>query len=255
MTPARISGVSMFPPCASGTSEDRASNAAGRHPPCRASDRGAGWRCDRLRSRGRPPCARPGPPRRSRPARGAGRAERRPSRGRERPEQRHRAGGGPVAGRLDRDEVDRQGVARLGSLHEERSGLRIHEGELDHARDVIVRPADLATERVLRPELEDVSRPDRPDRRDAAEGPRELRGLRTVREHVHRASIRRSRLPMLRQRAISWSGLPTFDFVARTTASAASVNATAAGSPDPRRRSARPRPHRRGARVRAAPAP
>jgi hypothetical protein len=34
---------------------------------------------------------------------------------------------------------------------------------------------------------------------------------------------------MLRQRAISWSGLPTFDFVARTTASAASVNATAAG--------------------------
>ena len=36
MAPARISGVSMLPPCASGTSEDLASNAAGATPtvPC-----------------------------------------------------------------------------------------------------------------------------------------------------------------------------------------------------------------------------
>ena len=32
MTPARISGVSMLPPCASGTSDERASRLAGRHP-------------------------------------------------------------------------------------------------------------------------------------------------------------------------------------------------------------------------------
>jgi len=55
-------------------------------------------------------------------------------------------------------EVDREGVAGLRARDEDRPGLRIHEREVDHAGDMVVRPTHLAAERILGPQLEDVAR-------------------------------------------------------------------------------------------------
>jgi hypothetical protein len=68
------------------------------------------------------------------------------------------------------------------------AGLRVHERELDHAGDVVIGPANLAAERILGPELEDVAGRDPPDGRDATERPRELRRVGAIREHAHQAS-------------------------------------------------------------------
>ena len=131
-SPARISGVSMLPPCASGTSEERTSHAGRRdadravHRIHRQLDaevavarpRTARCRCVRStlvdpdRSRAAAPAA-------SRCGRVAGqRAEERDGRRR-----------GPVPGRLDRDEVQRERVAGLGALDVERAGLRVEGGD------------------------------------------------------------------------------------------------------------------------------
>ena len=161
-----------------------------RRRPSRASVPAAAPRRARPRSPDRSRSVRPGPPRRSRRAPGADRAASwSAASSSQRSEERHRARRRPVARWLDRDEVDRERVTRLGTFDEERPGLRIHERELDHARDVVVRPADLAAERVLGPQLEDVSGLDRSDGRHAAERPCELRRIRTVGVHVHGASI------------------------------------------------------------------
>ena len=140
MTPARISGVSMLPPWASGTSDERASRLAGATPtvPCIGSS-GSSTSSSPYVARGTSPCGRrvhvvhpdharaaaPGAPavtwvEVSAPNSGIVRGRR------------------PVARRLDRDEVDREGVAGLGALDVERPGQRVHERELDDLRHQVV---------------------------------------------------------------------------------------------------------------------
>src|SRR5262249_34875946 len=100
--------------------------------------------------------------------------------GGQRPEQRDRRGGCPVAGGLDRDEVQRDGVPRLCSFHKKGARLWVHEGELDNFAHEVAWSPNLAPERVLGPQLHDSARTDRPYRFSPAEGPRELGWRRTV---------------------------------------------------------------------------
>src|SRR5262245_43957578 len=115
----------------------------------------------------------------------------RPGRG-QRAEERDRRGCRVVPVRRDRDEVHRDRVAGFRALQVERPALRIHERELDHPGDQVLRSAYPPAERVLGPHLEHRAGPDGPDRPDPAERPCELRRVRPVRDDLeirHRRRI------------------------------------------------------------------
>src|SRR4029450_13328822 len=69
----------------------------------------------------------------------------------QRAEEGDRRGRREVTGRGDRDEMHGQRVARLGALDIERTGLRVHEGELDDATHEVGWTAYLPAERVTGP--------------------------------------------------------------------------------------------------------
>src|SRR6266516_4863355 len=71
--------------------------------------------------------------------------------------------------------MDRKRVAGLGALDVERARLGVHEAEVDHARDDVLRAADPAPEGVLGPDLQHGAGPHAGHRLDPAEGPGELR--------------------------------------------------------------------------------
>ena len=67
-------------------------------------------------------------------------------------EERDRRRGAPVAGRLQRDEVQHQGVPGLGALDVERAGLRVDEAQVDLRAGQVVDAAQRAAERVVGPQ-------------------------------------------------------------------------------------------------------
>src|SRR5205823_6439668 len=89
----------------------------------------------------------------------------------QRPEERDRDARRPIPRRLNVDQMDREGVARLGALHIEGPRLWIDIGVLADLAEQIPLRADLPGETVLRIEVEDVARLDASDRIDAAERP------------------------------------------------------------------------------------
>jgi len=80
----------------------------------------------------------------------------------------------PAACRSQTSHVDRQGVSRLRPFDIERSGLRVQVSEIQHLAGNIVHGRERVVEGVLRPKLEDCSRPYSHHRRGAAEGIDEL---------------------------------------------------------------------------------
>ena len=152
---------------------------------------------------GRSPSAGRGRPRRSRRPRAAGSCSRAVAWvAGERAEQRDGGGGGPVPRRLDRHEVDGQGVAGLGALDIERAGLRVDERELDHLGDQVVGPADPCRRR--RPRSTARGPCPAATRRtggDAAERPGELRRVRPVAETTSMCAPRVLRQARPRRRA------------------------------------------------------
>ena len=93
----------------------------------------------------------------------------------------------PVARRLDRHEVHREGVPRFGALDVERAGLRVDVRELDDPGDQVVESPDATAEAVLGEQLQHRAGRDAGDRRHAAERPRVLARRRPVRERWSRA--------------------------------------------------------------------
>ncbi len=117
-----------------------------------------------------------------------------PRRGRQRPEQRERRRDGPVPRRLDRDEVEREGVARFGALDVERARLRVEGGDL--LRGQVGHALDETGEAVVGPHLEDVAGLDLHHGFDPAEGPRVVAAFGSKAHDVqagHDASLVRDR--------------------------------------------------------------
>jgi hypothetical protein len=89
-------------------------------------------------------------------------------------EERDRRRSAPVPGGLHSDEVQRQGVPRLGALHVERPGLRVDEAQVDLLARQVLGRAERPAVRVIRPETQGGAGRDPPQRRDAAERERVL---------------------------------------------------------------------------------
>ena len=89
-------------------------------------------------------------------------------------EERDRRRGAPVTGRLHGDEVQRQGVPRLGALDVERPGLRVDVAQVDLLARQVLGPAERPAEGVVGPQAQRRPGHDPPQRGDAAEGERVL---------------------------------------------------------------------------------
>ena len=140
MAPARICGVSMLPPKRSGTSELRTSPPGGATPtvPSIGSIGSSTRRSTEVATK---PTVFRAPVDLVDPG-GVGQRvlERGDPVGAGQPaEERDRRRGGPVARGLQGDQVQREGVPRLGALDVEGAGLRVHEAQVDLlARQVLV---------------------------------------------------------------------------------------------------------------------
>ena len=175
MVPARICGVSMLPPKRSGTRELRTSPPGGATPTVPSigstgrSIRRSLCCAAKVTVLLRPvQLVDPGGVRQrvlqGGDAVGAGQAA----------EERDRRRGAPVPGGLHRDEVQRQGVPRLGALDVERAGLRVDEAQVDLLARQVLGRAQGPAERVVGPQPQRRPGRDPPQRGDAAEGERVL---------------------------------------------------------------------------------
>ena len=104
-------------------------------------------------------------------------------------EERDRGRGAPVAGRLQRDEVQHQRVAGLGALDVERAGLRVDEPQVDLRAGQVVDAAQRAAERVVGPQPQGGAGLDPHRRGGAAEGVGVLLAGRRVLDDVHRRKL------------------------------------------------------------------
>src|SRR3954453_15240558 len=104
-------------------------------------------------------------------------------------EERDRSRRSPVAGRLQRDEVESQGVAGLGALDVERPGLRVDEPQVHLLARQVVDAAQDTVEGVLGPQPQRVARLDAHGRGCAAERVHELVASRRVLDDVHRRKL------------------------------------------------------------------
>ena len=211
--PARICGVSMLPPKRSGTSEERTSPPAGATPTVPSiGSSGSSMRWSLCRAakatvlRVAVELVDPGGVGQRVLQRddavGAGHAA----------EERDRRRRAPVAGRLERDEVQHEGVARLGALDVERSGLRVDEAQVDLLAGQVVDAAQHAAEGVVGPQPQRRARPDPHHRGDAAERVGVLLAGRRVLDDVHPSEITSA------PRRRTWSRPSVLDpLVGRTT--------------------------------------